>query len=290
MWLSFPLQALCLLKAARDCCLQGWSSVTLQDNYFRGREAAGPPAPCGLMSGSDKTAPSQPGIDLKSWAYSHDPEPGWSASCSVLFHFWSCALLSRQRSCEKQRKKRTSQHEVPVACWKVSVQSLSRIRLLATPWIAGHQAASPIGPSPIPGVCSNSCPFSRWYHPTISSSVTPLSSCLQSFPASQSFPIRQFFVSGGWSIGTSAWASILPMIIQDWFPIEWTGLTSLQSKTKDKNLCTFSSPVIPDFCLFLILSASPRFSSPCFFLQVLCETHGCVTCSHSCGCVHARSL
>ena len=85
-------------------------------------------------------------------------------------------------------------------------------------------------PSSIPRTCSNSCPLSWWCHPTISSSVIPFSSCLQSFPASGSFPMSQFFASGGQSIGISASASVLPMNIQDWFPLELTGLISLQSK------------------------------------------------------------
>ena len=85
-------------------------------------------------------------------------------------------------------------------------------------------------PSPTPRACSNSHPSSWWYHPTISSSVIPFSSCLQSFPASGSFPRSQFFASGGQSIGTSASASVLPMNIQDWFPLGLTGLISLLSK------------------------------------------------------------
>ena len=85
-------------------------------------------------------------------------------------------------------------------------------------------------PSPTPGACSNSCPSSQWCHPTISFSVVPFSSCLQSFPASGSFPMRQFFASSGQSIGVSASASVLPMNIQDWFPLGWTGWISLQSK------------------------------------------------------------
>ena len=85
-------------------------------------------------------------------------------------------------------------------------------------------------PSLSPGVCSNSCPSSRWWHPTISSSVTPSSSCLQSFPASGSFPVSQLFTSGGQSIGASASASVLPVNIQGWFPLRLTGWTSLQSK------------------------------------------------------------
>ena len=85
-------------------------------------------------------------------------------------------------------------------------------------------------PSPTPGAYSNSCPLSRWWHPTISSSVIPFSSCLQSFPASGSFPMSQFFASGGQSTGASASPSVLPMNIQDWFPLGMTGLISLQSK------------------------------------------------------------
>ena len=85
-------------------------------------------------------------------------------------------------------------------------------------------------PSPTPGAHSNSCPSSRWYHPTISSSVVPFSFCFQSFPTSGSFPMSQFISSDGQSIGVSASASVLPMNIQDWFPLGFTGWISLQSK------------------------------------------------------------
>ena len=108
-----------------------------------------------------------------------------------------------------------------------SVQLLSRVRLFAT---NGPQQARLPCPSPTPRACSKSCPLSQWYHPTISFSVVPLSSCLQSFPASGSFPVSQFFTSGDQSIGASASASVLPMNIQDWFPLGLTGLMSLQSK------------------------------------------------------------
>ena len=91
-------------------------------------------------------------------------------------------------------------------------------------------------PSPTPTACSNSHPPSWWRHPTISSSVIPLSSCLQSFPASGSFPMSQFFASGGQSIGVSALASVPPMNIQDLFPLGWTGLISLLSKGLFKSL------------------------------------------------------
>ena len=85
-------------------------------------------------------------------------------------------------------------------------------------------------PSPIPRVYSNSCPLSRWCHPTISSSVVPFSSRLQSFPASGSFPMSQFFASGGQSTGVSASTPDLPMNTQDWSPLEWTSWIPLQSK------------------------------------------------------------
>ena len=85
-------------------------------------------------------------------------------------------------------------------------------------------------PSPTPRACSNSCPLNRWCHPTITSSAVPFSSHLQSFPASGSFPMSQFFPSGGQRIGASASASVLPVNIQDWFPLGLTGWLSMQSK------------------------------------------------------------
>ena len=94
----------------------------------------------------------------------------------------------------------------------------------------GLQHTRPPCPSPTPRACSNPCPSSRWCHPTISSSVVPFSSCLQSFPASVSFLMSKFFASGGQSIGALASASILPVNIQGWFPLGWTGLISLQPK------------------------------------------------------------
>ena len=89
-------------------------------------------------------------------------------------------------------------------------------------------------PSPTPGACSNSCPSSWWCHPTNSSSVIPFSSCLQPFPASGSFPMSQFFASGGESIGTSASISVLSMNIQDWFlfRIDWFDLLAVQGTLK----------------------------------------------------------
>ena len=97
-------------------------------------------------------------------------------------------------------------------------------------WPHGLQNARPPCPSPTPRVYSNSCPLSQWCHCTISSSVIPFSPCLQSFPGSGYFPLSPFFVSGGQSTGLSASASDLPMNIQDWFPLGWTGWIALLSK------------------------------------------------------------
>ena len=94
----------------------------------------------------------------------------------------------------------------------------------------GLQPASLPYPSPVPRPCSNSCPLSWWCHPTISSSVVPFSSCLESFPELEAFPMSQFFASGGQSIGISASASVIPMNVQDWFPLGLTGWISLLSK------------------------------------------------------------
>ena len=103
-------------------------------------------------------------------------------------------------------------------------------------------------PSLIPRVCSNSCPSSQWCHPITSSSVIPFSSRLQSFPVSESFQMSQFFTSGGQSIGVSASASVLPMNIQDWFPLGWTGLI-LQSKGLSR---VFSNTTVQKHQLFSV--------------------------------------
>ena len=97
-------------------------------------------------------------------------------------------------------------------------------------WPHESQHARPPCPSPSPGVHSHSRPPSRWYHPAISSSVVPFSSCPQSLPASESFPMSQLFAWGGQSSGVSALASFLPKNTQGWSPLEWTGWISLQSK------------------------------------------------------------
>ena len=105
--------------------------------------------------------------------------------------------------------------------------------------------------SPSPGACSNSCPLSRWCHPTISSSVIPFFSCPQSFPASGSFPRSWLFASGGQSIGASASVSVLPKNIQGWFPLGLTGLISFLSKGLSR---VFSSTTVQRYQFF---SAQP---------------------------------
>ena len=115
-------------------------------------------------------------------------------------------------------------------------------------WPHEPQHARPPCPSPIPGVHPNSCPSIWWCHPIISSSVAPFSSHLQYFSASASFTMSQFFPSGSQSIGASAWASVLPMNIQDWFPLGWTGFISLLSSDSQ----VFSSTTVRKHQLFML--------------------------------------
>ena len=107
--------------------------------------------------------------------------------------------------------------KINVLLWFCSVAHLYHVHL----WSNGLQHARLPCPSPSPGACSNSCPLSRWWHPTVSSSVVPFSSCLQYFPTSGSFPMSRLITAGGQRIGTSASASVLPMNIQGWFPLVW---------------------------------------------------------------------
>ena len=118
----------------------------------------------------------------------------------------------------------------PMKWWSIRSDQISRSVMSDSLRPHELQHARPPCPSPAPGVHSNSSPSSWWCHPAISSSVVPFSSCHQSLPASESFQIGQFFASGGQSIGVSASVSVLPMNIQDRFPLGWTGWISLQSK------------------------------------------------------------
>ena len=134
----------------------------------------------------------------------------------VEFLVW-CAEAARPEACE-------------TVCRNSLFLLLSHSVMSYSLWPHGLQHSRLPGPSPSPGVFQNSCPLSRWYHLTISFSVIPFSSCLQSSQASGSFPLSQFFISGGQSIGASASVSVLTMNIQDWFPSGLTGLISLLSK------------------------------------------------------------
>ena len=125
-----------------------------------------------------------------------------------------------------------------------SIQSLSCDWLFVTPWTAVRQTSLSIT---ITQNCSNSCSLSQWCHPTILSSVIPFSSCFQSFPASGAFPMSPFFTSGGQSIEVSASASVLPMNIQDWFPLWLTGWIFLQSKGLSR---VFSNTTVQKHQLF----------------------------------------
>ena len=145
---------------------------------------------------------------------------------------------------------------------KSSVQFSCSV-MLKSLWPHGLQHAKLPCPSPTLRIYSNSYPLSQWYHAIILSFVVPFSSCLESFPASGSFPVGQFFVSSGQSIGVSASASVLPMNIQDWFPLGWTGLISLQSK----RLSRVFSKLTPQFksinSLALSFLYSPTLTSIC---------------------------
>ena len=112
-------------------------------------------------------------------------------------------------------------------------------------------------PPQSPGVCSNSCPWKWWLYLTISSSVTPFSFCLQSYPALGSFPMSHLFTSGGQSIGVSASTSVLPMNTQDWSPLGWTGWISLQSKGLSR---VFSNTAVQKELNTLPLSPNSQFS------------------------------
>ena len=135
---------------------------------------------------------------------------------------------------------------------RASVQMLSHVQLFR---LHGLQQARLPCPSPTPGACSNSCPSSQWCYPTIASSVIPFSSSLQSFPSSGSFPVSQFFTR--WpKYGVSASASVLPINIQDWFPLGWIGWISLQSKRLSR---VFSNTTVPKqqfFCAQLSLESN----------------------------------
>ena len=133
---------------------------------------------------------------------------------------------------QNQRKKRKKERNLKL--YSTSSVQLNHSVVSNSLWAHELQLARNPCPSPSSGVHANSCPLSWWCHPTISSSVIPFSSCPQSFPASMSFHMSQLLTWGGQSIGVSASAPVLPVNIQDWFPLGWTVWISLQSKGRPR--------------------------------------------------------
>ena len=157
-------------------------------------------------------------------------------TCAVLmppllvgFLDWWTTSKSMVSAIMRQNWERNSDVRYPKPFWPLLLL-FSHSVVSDSLWSHGLQHARLPCPSPTPGACSNSCPLSRWYHPTISSSVVPFSSCLQSFAGSGSFPVSQLFASGGHNIRALVSASVLSMNIQSLFPLGLTGLISLQSK------------------------------------------------------------
>ena len=166
------------------------------------------------------------GLEKKNFSHSVIPNSvtPWTAACQAslsITNSWSLLKLMPIKSMMP------SNHLILCIVRRASVSQFSRS--VVSDSLRPHELQHAC-PSPTPGVYSNSCPSSRWCHPAISSSVVPFSSCLQSLPASGSFPVSQLFAWGGQSIGVSASASVLPMSTQDWSPLGWTGWISLQSK------------------------------------------------------------
>ena len=148
------------------------------------------------------------------------------SNCYVPGNFWGTVIEKKFPSFYLYS---SSERQIIIKC-KSKMLLFSLSMMSRSFWPHGLQHARLPHPTPSPGVCSNSCPSGQWCHQTISSSDIPFSSCLLSFPASESFPKNKLFTSGGQSIRASASVSVLPMSIQDWSPLGWTGLISLQTK------------------------------------------------------------
>ena len=154
----------------------------------------------------------------------------------------------------------------------ISFSSVQFIRSIVSDslWPHGLQNARLPCPSPTPWAYSNSCPLSRWCHPTISSSVVPLLLLLQSFLASGSFQMSQFFASGGQSVGVSASASILPMNIQDWFPLGWTDPLAVQGTLKSLLFKNINSSALSFVCSPTLTSIHDYWKNQRFDYMDLC--------------------
>ena len=167
----------------------------------------------------------------------------------------------QQYPCHKLRKIHILKHFAISMSQELFYYSVQFSRSVVSDSLRPHelQHARPPCPSLTPRVHPNPCPLSRWCHPTISSSVIPFSSCLQSFPASGSFQMSQPSTSGGQSIGVSASASVLPMNTQDWSPLGWTGWISLQPKGLSR---VFSNTTVQKHQFF---GTQLSFFSICFY-------------------------
>ena len=160
------------------------------------------------------------------------------------YFFMSCRRMGKTELCELstvEKDAALTKHFISTHFFEpvVVVQSLSCF------WLRPHRLQHIRHPCPLPSprICSNSCPLSQWCHPTVLSSVIPFSSCFQSFPASWSSPMSQLFASGGQSIGTSASASVIPMIIQVWFPLGFKAESyMLESTDRWLNFPRFCKP------------------------------------------------
>ena len=194
-----------------------------------------------VPSKMDDQRPKQRPVNIKEWNRK-DPssfqreKPGqikrWRIRTALVF---PTAILAPDRYTWKQclqSSKGKWCHLLGTERYSINIYSDQISHSVVSDSLQPHESqhTRPPCPSPTPGVHSHSCPSSQWCHPAISSSVVPFSSCPQSLPASESFPMSQFFAWGGQSIGVSALASVLPVYTQDWSPLEGTGWTTLQSK------------------------------------------------------------
>ena len=152
--------------------------------------------------------------------------------CSYKYYLETSYIARDQNILLCRKTKKDVTIAVPILDFSLLCSSVQFSHSVVSDSFQPHepQHARPSCPSPTPGIHPNSCPLTRWCHPTISSSVIQFSSCFQSFPASESFQTSQFFPSGGQSTGVSASTSVLPMNIQDWSPLQWTGWISLKSE------------------------------------------------------------
>ena len=153
-----------------------------------------------------------------------------SPLCLSTQSYFLCVVLLLLFPCSFVQGQLIPNPSTTLICKQRLVLLFSRSVVSNSLWLPGPQHARLPCPPSSPRACWNSCPLSRWCHPTISSSVIPHSSCLPSFPAPGSFLMSRYFASCGQSIGAGPSAPVLPMNIQDLFPLEWTGLISLQSK------------------------------------------------------------